>query len=111
MDIEFEELTRPVLHIGGGSNLLFTDDFKRTVLHSRINFMEILEECQTVLVSVGAGVIFDDFCEWAAKEGLWGVENLSYIRGEVGAAAVLNIGAYGVEVKDVIHTVYCYDTK
>ena len=73
--------------------------------------MEILEECQTVLVSVGAGVIFDDFCEWAAKEGLWGVENLSYIRGEVGAAAVLNIGAYGVEVKDVIHTVYCYDTK
>lgn len=110
VDIDFEELARPVLHIGGGSNLLFTDDFKGTVLHSKINFIEILEECQTVLVSVGAGVIFDDFCEWAAKEGLWGVENLSYIPGEVGAAAVQNIGAYGVEVKDVIHTVYCYDT-
>ena len=170
VDIEFEELARPVLHIGGGSNLLFTDDFKGTVLHSKINFIEILEECQTaslkrrisavplasakcsqnieaamapvnedvvdgmpprglsrsdwgedkiveddapaeaVYVSVGAGVIFDDFCEWAAKEGLWGVENLSYIPGEVGAAAVQNIGAYGVEVKDVIHTVYCYDT-
>ena len=63
-----------------------------------------------IYVSVGAGVIFDDFCSWAAKEGLWGVENLSYIPGEVGASAVQNIGAYGVEVKDVIHKVYCYDT-
>ena len=73
VDIEFEELARPVLHIGGGSNLLFTDDFKGTVLHSKINFIEILDNG---LVSVGAGVVFDDFCAWAAKEGLWGVENL-----------------------------------
>ena len=130
VDIEFEELARPVLHIGGGSNLLFTDDFKGTILHSKINFIEILDECHSdrdshchfdraervekssepVLVSVGAGVVFDDFCDWAAKEGLWGVENLSYIPGEVGASAVQNIGAYGVEVKDVIRKVYCYDT-
>ena len=119
VDIEFEELARPVLHIGGGSNLLFTDDFKGTVLHSKIDFMEVLEEGhfapaerveESVLVSVGSGVVFDDFCEWASKEGLWGVENLSYIPGEVGASAVQNLGAYGVEVKDVIHKVYCYDT-
>ena len=125
VDIEFEELARPVLHVGGGSNLLFTDDFKGTVLHSKIDFIEILDKCplhtngalsvdakpsDEVLVSVGAGVIFDDFCAWAAKEGLWGVENLSYIPGEVGASAVQNIGAYGVEVKDVIRRVYCYDT-
>ena len=110
VDIEFEELARPVLHIGGGSNLLFTDDFKGTVLHSKIDFIEILEESSSVLVSVGAGVVFDDFCAWAAKEGLWGVENLSHIPGEVGASAVQNIGAYGVEVKDVIRKVYCYDT-
>ena len=111
VDIEFEELARPVLHIGGGSNLLFTDDFKGTVLHSKINFIEIInDKADQVLVSVGAGVVFDDFCDWAAKEGLWGVENLSYIPGEVGASAVQNIGAYGVEVKDVIKTVYCYDT-
>ena len=130
VDIEFEELARPVLHIGGGSNLLFTDDFKGTILHSKISFIEILDDChfdrasdchfdraerveksvEPVLVSVGAGVVFDDFCDWAAKEGLWGVENLSYIPGEVGASAVQNIGAYGVEVKDVIKTVYCYDT-
>ena len=116
VDIEFEELARPVLHIGGGSNLLFTDDFKGTVLHSRINFIEVLDECKgasddEVLVSVGSGVVFDDFCDWAAKEGLWGVENLSYIPGEIGASAVQNIGAYGVEVKDVIHSVFCYDTE
>ena len=110
VDIGFEELARPVLHIGGGSNLLFTDDFKGTVLHSKIDFIEILDECPEVLVSVGAGVVFDDFCAWAAKEGLWGVENLSYIPGEVGASAVQNIGAYGIEVKDVIRRVYCYDT-
>ena len=116
VDIEFDQLARPVLHIGGGSNLLFTDDFKGTVLHSKIDFIEVLDSCDgaaedgPVLVSVGAGVVFDDFCDWAAKEGLWGVENLSYIPGEVGASAVQNIGAYGVEVKDVIDTVYCYDT-
>ena len=137
VDIEFEELARPVLHIGGGSNLLFTDDFKGTILHSKIDFIEILDESQCtrvsschcedpaschceersdvtisspVLVSVGAGVNFDHFCDWAAKEGLWGVENLSHIPGEVGASAVQNIGAYGVEVKDVIRKVYCYDT-
>ena len=131
VDIEFEELARPILHIGGGSNVLFTDDFKGTILHSKINFIEILDDARSesrysgnsddegncdcaasskVLVSVGSGVVFDDFCAWAAKEGLWGVENLSYIPGEVGASAVQNIGAYGVEVKDVIHKVYCYDT-
>ena len=120
VDIEFEELARPVLHIGGGSNLLFTDDFKGTILHSKINFIEILDSTcypeqgedpsAPVLVSVGSGVVFDDFCDWAAKEGLWGAENLSYIPGEVGASAIQNIGAYGVEVKDIIHKVYCYDT-
>ena len=51
VDIEFEELARPVLHIGGGSNLLFTDDFKGTLLHSKIDFIEILDECQCVPVS------------------------------------------------------------
>ncbi len=120
VEIDFEELPRPVLHIGGGSNLLFTDDFKGTVLHSKVNFIEIISDGASgenpgvqpdeVLVSVGAGVVFDDFCAWAAKEGLWGVENLSGIPGEAGASAVQNIGAYGVEAKDVIRTVYCYDT-
>ena len=61
------------------------------------------------LVRVGAGVVFDDFCAWAAAQGLWGPENLSLIPGEVGASAVQNIGAYGVEAKDIIDTVHAFD--
>ncbi len=111
VEIEFEELARPVLHIGVGSNLLFTDDFQGTIIHSKIDFIETIGgQDGKVLVSAGSGVVFDDLCAWAAKEGLWGLENLSYIPGEVGASAVQNIGAYGVEVKDVIRTVFCYDT-
>jgi UDP-N-acetylmuramate dehydrogenase len=66
-------------------------------------------EKSVVLMRVGAGVVFDDFCAWAAAEGLWGPENLSLIPGEVGASAVQNIGAYGVEAKDIIDTVHAFD--
>ena len=61
--------------------------------------------------TVAAGVVFDDFCAWAAAEGLWGPENLSLIPGEVGASAVQNIGAYGVEAKDIIDTVHAFDRQ
>lgn len=99
-------LERPVLMIGGGSNLLFTSDYRGTVLHSAITHIEVLGETEDCLhVRVGSGVIWDDFVAWCAVNGLWGVENLSAIPGEVGASAVQNIGAYGVEAKDVIDTV------
>lgn len=62
-----------------------------------------------VLATVPAGVVFDDFCAWAASEGLWGPENLSLIPGEVGASAVQNIGAYGVEAKDIIAGIRAWD--
>lgn len=111
LDLDFEDMHKPVKHIGGGSNLLFTDDFKGTVLHSAVRFIEeIGGEGDEVLVSAGSGVVFDDLCAWAAERGLWGPENLSHIPGEVGASAVQNIGAYGVEAKDIIRTVYAYDT-
>lgn len=116
-DMDFEEMHKPIKHIGAGSNLLFTEDFKGTILHSRIDFIEVIDnmkdtsDSQAVFVSVGAGVVFDDFCAWAAKNGLWGVENLSHIPGEVGASAVQNIGAYGVEAADVIKTVFAYDIE
>ena len=96
-------LESEVLHMGGGSNLLFKGDFAGTVLHSAIRGIEIVEEkCDEVLVRVGAGEVWDDFVAWAVAQGLGGVENLSLIPGEVGASAVQNIGAYGVEAKDVI---------
>ena len=61
------------------------------------------------LVTVPANTVFDDFCAWAAAEGLWGPENLSLIPGECGASAVQNIGAYGVEVKDILADIRAYD--
>lgn len=108
-------LPQPVFHIGGGSNLLFTKDFPGTVFHSGIRFIDVFQGAaggtaeNIVEVEAGAGVIFDDFCAWTAEHGLWGAENLSLIPGEVGAAAVQNIGAYGVEVKDIISRVNCFD--
>lgn len=92
-----------VLHIGGGSNLLFKGDFEGLVLHSAILGIEVVDETtEDVLVRVGAGEVWDDFVAWAVEHGYGGVENLSLIPGEVGASAVQNIGAYGVEAKDVI---------
>lgn len=100
------EYPKPFLHIGSGSNLLFTKDFEGTVLHSEIKFTEVVNETDTdVSVRAGSGVKWDDFCDEMVKRGFYGVENLSLIPGEVGASAVQNIGAYGVEVKDVIETV------
>ena len=100
------DLERPVLMMGGGSNLLFMSDFKGTVLHSSVTTIDILGITNDhVHVRVGSGVVWDDFVAWCAVNGYWGVENLSAIPGEVGASAVQNIGAYGVEAKDVIDTV------
>ena len=100
------DIETPVLMIGGGSNLLFMGDFKGTVLHSTITSIDIIDSTDDlVYVKVGAGVVWDDFVAWCTVNGLWGVENLSAIPGEVGASAVQNIGAYGAEAKDVIDTV------
>lgn len=96
-------LSGVVLHIGGGSNLLFKGNFDGIVLHSAIKGIEVMEEtADMVLVRVGAGEVWDDFVAWAVEHGYGGVENLSLIPGEVGASAVQNIGAYGVEAKDII---------
>ena len=99
-------VTTPFLHIGGGSNLLFTKDYVGLILHSRIGGIEVTaEDSQTVSLRVGAGVVWDDFVACCVEHGWYGAENLSLIPGEVGASAVQNIGAYGVEVKDLITAV------
>ncbi len=91
------------IHIGSGSNLLFADDYKGVVMHSALRTLEVVGETDDdVLVRVGSGYVWDDFVAFCVAKGWAGVENLSAIPGEVGASAVQNIGAYGVEVRDVI---------
>ncbi|MBE6273088.1 MAG: UDP-N-acetylmuramate dehydrogenase [Bacteroides sp.] len=91
------------LHIGKGSNLLFTGDFSGIILHSAIKGYEVIhEDTNEVVVRVGAGEVWDDFVAMTVENEWYGAENLSLIPGEVGASAVQNIGAYGVEVKDLI---------
>ncbi len=108
--LNFDSLPKPILHIGEGSNLLFTKDFPGTVLHSKIDFIKYIDMgFDDIPVMVGAGVKFDRFVEETCRYGLWGAENLSLIPGEVGASAIQNIGAYGVEVKDIISGVVCFD--
>ena len=111
-ELDLAALPQPVLHVGAGSNLLFTGDFPGTLLHSAVKYYKTVADAEEeVLVEVGAGVVFDDFCAWASDNELWGAENLSGIPGEVGAAAVQNIGAYGAEVKDIIAQVKCFDLQ
>ena len=111
LTLDFSSLPQPLFVMGGGSNLLFTKDFPGTVLHLYNKGYDVIpsEAKESVFVTAGAGVVFDDFCAWAAEQGLWGPENLSLIPGEVGASAVQNIGAYGVEAKDIIDTVHAFD--
>jgi UDP-N-acetylmuramate dehydrogenase len=97
--------------LGQGSNLLFLNDFKGVVLHSGIRQIEkIKEDDQFVFFEVGSGVVWDQFVEFCVKNNWSGIENLSSIPGEVGAAAVQNIGAYGMEVQEAIEKVKAIDT-
>ena len=112
LTLDLEALPQPLFVMGGGSNLLFTGDFPGTVLRMANQGRSVMPgSTGHLVVRVAAGVVFDDFCAWAASEGLWGPENLSLIPGEVGASAVQNIGAYGVEAKDIIDTVHAFDRQ
>lgn len=104
--------TSQIWNIGMGSNILFKGNFKGIILHGRIKGIEIIEEDDThVLAKVGAGEIWDDICEWAVSQNLYGAENLSAIPGEVGAAAVQNIGAYGAEFGNLVEYVEVLNTE
>lgn len=98
------------LHIGSGSNLLFVNDFNGIIFHSRIQGITVADEtADEIVLRIGAAEKWDDVVAYAVKRGYGGIENLSYIPGEAGAAAIQNIGAYGVEIKDVIEKVETYN--
>ncbi|MCD5389835.1 MAG: UDP-N-acetylmuramate dehydrogenase [Candidatus Pacebacteria bacterium] len=92
--------------LGGGSNILFINDYDGFVLKNEISGIDIVsEDNDSITVRVGAGVSWHDFVMWSVKHNYWGIENLAYIPGTVGAAPVQNIGAYGVEAASVISSV------
>ncbi len=102
--------THPRLILGGGSNILFTKNFQGIIIHSKIIEIAIIEENKDfVFVKVGSGVVWDELVEYSVLKGWGGLENLSAIPGHVGASPIQNIGAYGVEVKDVIYEVQGID--
>ncbi|MBK8882451.1 MAG: UDP-N-acetylmuramate dehydrogenase [Bacteroidales bacterium] len=105
-------IRQPLLILGGGSNMLFTGDYRGTIIHPEIKSIVIEEKNdEYVVISAGAGEEWDEFVGWTVDNGFGGLENLSLIPGTVGAAPVQNIGAYGVEVKDTIVKVRAVSTE
>ena len=105
---------KPLFILGGGSNVLFTRDYKGTIFHPAFKGIKIEKqepENDSVIVSAGAGIEWDDLVGWSVQKGLSGLENLSLIPGKVGATPVQNIGAYGVEVREKIIRVRTIDMK
>ncbi|PIE48295.1 MAG: UDP-N-acetylenolpyruvoylglucosamine reductase [Flavobacteriales bacterium] len=100
----------PYFILGGGSNVLFTQDYDGLVIRVNTKGKEkVSEDSTTVLWRVQAGENWHDFVMWTLDQGYYGLENLALIPGTVGAAPIQNIGAYGVEVKDVVETVEVLD--
>lgn len=94
------------LVMGGGSNFLFTSNFNGTIISPLMGGIKIENrDSECVTISAGAGVKWDSFVEWCVNNGYYGLENLSWIPGNVGASPVQNIGAYGSEAKDYISKV------
>jgi UDP-N-acetylmuramate dehydrogenase len=100
----------PRLVLGGGSNLLLTADFPGLVLHMQMTGVQVVSEDDgAVYVKAAAGENWHGFVQWTLQQGLGGLENLSLIPGNVGAAPIQNIGAYGVELKDRFHSLTAFD--
>lgn len=106
-----QEHDLPITVLGGGSNVLISDEgVSGLVIHNQIEGVSQEVDGIEVKVTAGAGEVLDSLVSWSVSEGYWGLENLSHIPGSVGATPIQNVGAYGVEVKDVITAVKVYDT-
>ncbi|MED5269545.1 MAG: UDP-N-acetylmuramate dehydrogenase [Bacteroidota bacterium] len=91
-----------IFFLGGGSNVLFSKDYNGTIIHISIKGKKIIEELDDkIIIEVSSGENWHDFVKWSIDNNYGGIENLSLIPGNVGAAPIQNIGAYGVELKDV----------
>lgn len=100
----------PRLILGGGSNLLFTQNVDALVLHMNSHGMSVTgEDADHVFVCAQAGESWHGFVQWTLAQGLGGLENLSLIPGSVGAAPIQNIGAYGSEMADCFHSLHAFD--
>lgn len=96
--------------LGGGSNILLPENYDGLVIHNHINGIALIGQTSDfVIVKAMAGVIWDEFVSYCVHRGYYGLENLSLIPGTVGATPIQNIGAYGIEVKDFIEYVECFD--
>ena len=101
-DQRFQSIPKMIL--GGGSNILFKDDFDGLIIHNRIDFVKIISEDENyIFISAGAGMTWHSFVLYTIDHNYPGLENLSLIPGCVGAAPIQNIGAYGVEIKNTFH--------
>ena len=101
--------THQHLILGGGSNILFTKNFDGCILKNELKGIEIIEEKNDcIFIKVAAGEVWSDFVQYCVEKKYYGIENLSLIPGSVGASPIQNIGAYGVELKDVLHGVEAY---
>lgn len=103
LKLAVQYLERPLI-LGGGSNILPIGDIHRNILRIEMKGIYILEDGDQPIIGVAAGEVWHDFVMWALSNDLGGVENLSLIPGTMGAAPMQNIGAYGVELESVFHS-------
>jgi len=107
MDQQWQQMPRLVL--GGGSNMLFINDFDGIVIRNNIRGIEHRQHNDDVFVEAGGGEVWNDLVNFCVDRGFAGIENLSLIPGSVGASPIQNIGAYGVELKDVFDSCKAFE--
>lgn len=109
---DINSIPKPVYYLGGGANTLFTHNYKGSIVRMNIKGISLIkEDSDCFYVEANAGEVWTDFVDYCVTNNYYGAENLVAIPGTVGAAPIQNIGAYGVEAKDIIHEVYYYDIE